>query len=209
MKFRYIAGCVFIANAMLISPAWAAGDAAKGKEFYAICAACHGDNAQGIKELNSPQLAGQFDWYIVRQLKNFKAGFRGADPKDEFGAQMRPMAMTLPDDQAVEDVVAYISTLPVTKPAATVNGDAAKGKTAYTICMACHGPNGEGNAALNSPRLANQQDWYMVRQIKNYKAGLRGTHADDTFGVQMRPMAMTLATDDAINDIAAYINTLE
>lgn len=90
---------------------FAAGDAAKGKAYYTTCVACHGDKGQGNKALNSPKIAGQEDWYVVRQLKNFKAGIRGAHPKDTYGAQMRPMAMTLPDDQAIADVAAYIATL--------------------------------------------------------------------------------------------------
>jgi cytochrome c oxidase subunit 2 len=93
------------------STAQAAGDAAKGKTLYGTCAACHGVNAEGNPALNSPALTGLQDWYMVRQLKNFKDGIRGSDPKDVFGAQMRPMAMTLPNDQAMEDVVAYIRSL--------------------------------------------------------------------------------------------------
>lgn len=115
------ASCVSIATILAVSlaasavlpatAAWAAGDAAKGKAFYTTCVACHGDKGQGNKALNSPKIAGQETWYIVRQLKNFKAGIRGAHPKDIYGQQMRPMAMTLPNDQAIEDVAAYINTL--------------------------------------------------------------------------------------------------
>lgn len=91
--------------------ALAAGDAAKGKTLFATCVACHGGGAEGNKALNAPRLAGQEDWYLVRQLKNFKDGIRGADPNDIYGQQMAPMAQLLPDDQAIADVVAYIETL--------------------------------------------------------------------------------------------------
>ncbi|HIA33474.1 MAG TPA: cytochrome C, partial [Candidatus Lambdaproteobacteria bacterium] len=33
------------------------------------------------------------------------------DPKDSYGQQMRPMAMTLPNDAAINNIAAYISTL--------------------------------------------------------------------------------------------------
>lgn len=89
----------------------AAGDAAAGKTNYIICQTCHGADGKGMETMNSPNLTGLQEWYIVRQLKNFRAGVRGADPKDTYGMQMRPMAMTLPNDQAVEDVAAYIATL--------------------------------------------------------------------------------------------------
>lgn len=91
--------------------AFAAGDAAKGKTLYGTCGACHGPNAEGMEALNAPKLAGQEEWYIIRQLQNFKSGARGSNPKDTYGMQMAPMAQTLPDDQAMADVAAYIKSL--------------------------------------------------------------------------------------------------
>jgi cytochrome c oxidase subunit II len=187
----------------------AAGDAAKGKTAFAVCEACHGKAAEGNKELGAPQLAGQEPWYLVRQLQNFKSGARGADPKDTFGTQMRPMAQTLADDAAIANVVAYIGTLKPAAPAATVKGDAEAGKAAYGTCAACHGAKAEGNKALNAPALAGQHDWYVVRQLQNFKSGLRGSAPGDTFGAQMKPMAATLADQAAIDNVAAYIATLK
>jgi len=147
--------------------AHAAGDVAKGKAAFTVCEACHGKNAEGNKALGAPHLAGMPDWYLVRQLANFKSGLRGADPKDTFGTQMRPMAQTLADDAAVANVVAYIGSLTAPAPETTVKGDAAAGKTAYATCAACHGANGEGNQALNAPKLSGQHDWYLARQLQN------------------------------------------
>ena len=190
--------------------AYAAGDATKGKAAYAVCAACHGANGMGNKALNSPQIAGQEPWYLERQLNNFKGGIRGANAKDPYGMQMRPMALTLANDQAVSDMAAYVSSMPVSKSSeSTVKGDATAGKVSYMICQTCHGPKGGGNKALNSPKLTGLQDWYIVRQLKNFKAGIRGTKSGDLFGMQMRPMAMTLANDEVINNVAAYIATFK
>ena len=50
-------------------------------------------------------------------------------------------------------------------------GDATKGKAAYAVCAACHGANGMGNKALNSPSIAGQEPWYLERQLNNFKAG--------------------------------------
>ena len=87
------------------------GDAVKGKTYFATCTACHGADAGGNKALNAPPLSASSDWYLLNQLKKFKSGVRGANPKDVTGAQMRPMSMTLPDEQAMKDVIAYIRTL--------------------------------------------------------------------------------------------------
>ena len=90
---------------------FAVGDPERGKTLYATCGACHGQNAEGMQALNAPALNGLEEWYIIRQLQNFKNGIRGTNPRDTFGMQMAPMAQTLPDEQAMEDVAAYIQTL--------------------------------------------------------------------------------------------------
>ncbi|MCH6255309.1 c-type cytochrome [Puniceicoccaceae bacterium K14] len=87
------------------------GDPEKGKILYTTCAACHGQSAEGNDLMNSPSLQGQHDWYLASQLKHFKEGIRGANPQDISGAQMRPMAMMLTDEQAIKDVIAYIESL--------------------------------------------------------------------------------------------------
>lgn len=102
---------ILVAATLLSSTAFAAGDAEKGKAYYATCVACHGADGKGMEALNAPNLTGLQEWYFVRQLGNFKAGIRGSDPKDIYGAQMRPMSMTLPDEQAMKDVHAYIQSL--------------------------------------------------------------------------------------------------
>jgi cytochrome c oxidase subunit II len=44
-------------------------------------------------------------------LRKFKSGVRGTSPKDREGRLMRPMARTLPDEDAIRNVVAYAETL--------------------------------------------------------------------------------------------------
>jgi len=88
------------------------GDAARGKDYYnQICAACHGNRAQGNEPLHSPALVGSDDWYLLRQTENFMKGIRGTHPKDTFGSQMHAIAKGIPDEQTARDVVAYINTL--------------------------------------------------------------------------------------------------
>jgi cytochrome c oxidase subunit 2 len=78
---------------------------------YAVCLACHGDKGQGNEQLKSPPIHAQADWYVVSQLKKFKAGIRGANPNDVTGLQMRPMSMILADEQAMKNVAAHVATL--------------------------------------------------------------------------------------------------
>ncbi len=190
-------------------PVEAAGDPERGKQLYALCAACHGPNAEGIPALNAPANAGQDPWYMTRQLKNFRAGIRGAHPDDTFGAQMRPMAMVLATDAQIADVVAYINSLDLPDPPQTVDGDVELGKQAYETCIPCHGEFGEGAQSLDAPRLSNQHDWYIVRQLENFNAGIRGGHQNDIYGAQMRIMSQMLESDERIRAVAAYIASLE
>jgi cytochrome c553 len=188
---------------------FAAADILRGKEKYKVCASCHGANGEGQKISNAPRISGQQSWYIKRQLINYKLGIRGTHPKDITGMQMRTMSMTLYTENDIEDIVAYIGTLDGRGKHIGINGDIEAGKSAYTVCLTCHGANGEGNTALNSPKIAGLQDWYVERQLHNFKIGVRGVHQKDIYGQQMRPMAMALASDQAIRNVTAYVSTLK
>jgi cytochrome c oxidase subunit 2 len=157
--------------------------------------------------LNAPAIAGQEGWYLVRQLQNFKNGVRGGG-SDTFGAQMAPMAMALATDADIANIAAYVSSMAPAAIEDNQGGDAAAGQVAYAACAACHGADGKGMEAMNAPNLTLQQDWYVVRQLDNFKSAVRGAHAADTFGAQMAPMALLLADEQAMKDVAAYIATL-
>jgi len=94
-------------------------------------------------------------------------------------------------------------------PPQTVEGDVELGKQAYETCIPCHGEFGQGAQALDAPRLSNQHDWYIVRQLENFKAGIRGSHQNDIYGAQMRIMSQMLESDERIRAVVAYIATLE
>lgn len=79
-----------------------AGDAAAGKSKAATCAGCHG--AKGISAApNFPNLAGQKEAYLVKQLKDFKSGAR-KDP------MMTGMAAPLKDAD-IANLAAYFAGL--------------------------------------------------------------------------------------------------
>ena len=87
--------------AVMASPAFA-GDAAAGKAKSGMCAACHG--AEGISAVPMyPNLAGQKETYLAKQLKDFKSGKR-KDPV------MAPMAMPLTDED-IANLSAYYASL--------------------------------------------------------------------------------------------------
>jgi len=184
-----------------------AGDAAAGHAAFAVCSACHGANAEGNQSLNAPKLAGQPAWYLKRQLQNFKHGIRGGAPGDAIASQMAAIAQPL-DPVTMDNVVAYIATLPDSHAGSTVHGDATRGESRYATCSYCHGASGGGSWATNAPRLAGMSDWYMARQLQQFKQGHRGRHPQDFNGSQMATMSKIVVDDQETADILAYINTL-
>ena len=94
-----------------VQPTVTGGNVERGKVLYGPCSACHGADGAGNPGTKGAPLRGASDWYLLEQLGNFKKGVRGTNKNDTNGAIMRPLAMTLTDDQAVKDVVAYIATL--------------------------------------------------------------------------------------------------
>lgn len=109
--------------------------------------------------------------------------------------------------ESEQDYEAWLATKPTfaetqSMPPANV----AAGQAQYAVCAACHGAQGEGNPALNSPKLAGQQAWYVERQLKYFKQGIRGGEGD-TNGAAMIGMANMLASDEAVRNMAAYIAT--
>ena len=101
--FRIKAFCLTLLLSMLMigGPAFAA-DAAAGKAKAASCIACHGPEGISMNPL-WPNLAGQKDMYLSKQMKDFRDGNR-TDP------MMTPMATALSDDD-IENLAAYYSGL--------------------------------------------------------------------------------------------------
>ena len=192
-----------------LATAVAAGDVERGAELYQLCAQCHGEAGQGNQEFEAPAIAGLNQWYIEAQLAKFREGLRGMHPDDLTGLRMRPMAITLVHEGDVADVAAFVASLPAVRPTpVNSGGDATKGEAYYKICVACHGPQAEGDQKQNAPSLNRASDWYLLTQLEKFKVGIRGTDPRDIPSLLMRPMAMTLLDQQAMKDVIAYITTL-
>ncbi len=86
----------------VVSGAFAAGDIEAGKQKAMVCAACHGANGISAAPI-WPNLAGQKDAYLEKQLKAFRDGTR-SDPS------MDAMAKMLTDED-IANLAAYFSSL--------------------------------------------------------------------------------------------------
>jgi len=76
-----------------------------------------------------------------------------------------------------------------------------KGDGSGAPCMACHGPNGEGNAAGAFPYIAGMNEQYLYRQLKAYQTGERNN--------AVMSMNIDNFDDQQLQDIAAYYASLD
>ena len=185
-----------------LTQAQAAGDAAAGKAKSASCAGCHGADGNSVNP-EWPNLAGQGDGYLAKQLHDFKGGLRE-------NATMAPMAAPLTDED-MQDLAAYFSSQSGKQGAADKSlvdlgekiyrgGNPSSGVAA---CLGCHGPAGAGNPAAKFPALSGQHAKYVENQLVAFKSGARGNDA----GKMMRSVAGKM-TEKEIQAVAAYVQGL-
>lgn len=183
------------------------------KAFQAQCAACHGTNGAGNAAMQAPPLAGLDVAYVSRQLEQFRQGLRGAGETSGAAATMRAVAQALRGEQDVAALARHVASLrppAASRSPAKPTSSASVGKAYFGVCVGCHGGLGEGNASLKAPAIRQLPPWYIEAQLKAFRAGTRGNSLGDTSGQQMRSVAIdTLADDEAVAAVAAYIATIQ
>jgi cytochrome c553 len=199
MKFAWIGSAL---AALCLAASAQAGDAAAGAGKAAVCAACHGANGSSINP-EWPNLAGQHESYIAEQLALFKNATR-TDPL------ISPMAAALTEAD-MQDLGAHFAKQtpggleadPSTWKAGEKlyrGGDAKRGLPA---CIACHGPQGKGNAPAKYPALRAQHGVYAYNQLIAFANGTRKTPGNDI----MQVIAEKL-TDEEMRALASYLQGL-
>jgi cytochrome c553 len=182
----------------------AEGSVEAGRTKSVTCAACHGADGNSVTP-DWPMLAGQHASYIVRQLQAFKNGERT-------DVTMKPFADML-SEQDMLDVAAYFAAqTPIPKGADPAlvglgqqiyrGGVPARGVAA---CIACHGPDGNGNPLAAYPRVGGQHAAYVSKQLNAYASGDRRSDVD--LNQMMRNVAGELFEDE-IRALASYVQGL-
>jgi len=169
----------------------------------AVCLPCHGPAgdaaamAPGAPPL--PKLDGQHSEYLVKQLREFKAGKRKNDLMAPILAKISPREFPA--------LAAHFASQTPTALAAGNAQLAERGRVLYEegntakgvpACIGCHLPNAVG--APRYPRLARQRQSYIVQQLMNFKTGAR---TNDRAHV-MRSIAANLSEED-MRAVAEYL----
>jgi cytochrome c oxidase subunit 2 len=85
---------------------------------------------------------------------------------------------------------------------------AGRGKELFETCVPCHGQSGEGNAQLGAPNIGGMKAWYVETQLRNFRSGARGANFHDAEGMRMRPMALSLDSDQDVQTVSRYVESL-
>jgi len=182
--------------------ATADGDAAAGKGKAAVCGACHGMDGNSASG-QFPKLAGQNASYIVEQLSDFKSGKR-ANPI--MAGQAKGLS-----DQDMQDIAAYFASQTRLVGEADA-GQVKQGESLYRngnkdenvpACLACHSPDGAGNALMKVPALGGQHASYVVAQLQAYASGSRTTDPN-----KMMEIIASRLTPAEMQAVASYIEGL-
>lgn len=192
------------------------GDATAGEAKAAACAACHGADGNAA-DPQYPNIAGQHEHYIARQLAPFKSGERD-------NAIMLGFAATL-SSQDMRDIGAYFARQAVKPGVADEtliaegpnagrkfyevgerlyrHGDAARG---IPSCKACHGPAGAGVPGPSWPALHGQHAPYTADVLRRFRDG-EVWGKDANANVIMAAVARNLS-DEEIDSLASYLQGL-
>jgi cytochrome c553 len=173
-------------------------DIDRGRQIYLLCAVCHEPEGWGAPNGAYPQIAGQIDSVVIKQLADIRA--RNRDVPTMFPFTL----LTSLSIQDIADVSAYIAQLPMTPRNGKGPGtDLAHGKQLYgKYCADCHGENGEGIAQHHMPRIQGQHYSYLMRQFEWIRNGRR-RNADKEM---MEQIQMFTARDTAA--IMDYVSRL-
>jgi cytochrome c553 len=148
----------------------ASPDLEKGKDLYRQCAVCHSPEGWGTPSGHFPQISGQYESVIIKQLTDIHQGNRDNPTMLPFTGPLFSLGW-----QALADVSAYISKLPMV-PNNSV-GYGAQMDVAKILyddnCEQCHGENGEGKAEKFYPRIQGQHFSYLERQLHWIRDGKR------------------------------------
>jgi cytochrome c553 len=92
--------------------------------------------------------------------------------------------------------------------AAPVSAEAPSGEQIFDHCTQCHGSAGEGNQLVAAPPIAGMAEWYVAKQLRKFRDGIRGKDARDHEGLRMRPMVRFLTDDTWIDNVSSYTASL-
>ncbi|GAB5559527.1 MAG: hypothetical protein SynsKO_11740 [Synoicihabitans sp.] len=150
--------------------------------------------------MNAPSIAGLPRWYVTDQLREFRREQRGSDEGDYAGNLMQIKAKAL-NERDLAFVGRFIESMTPNAERATMGLTISpRGQRHYAAhCASCHGPEAEGGKRERAPPLNRQPDWYLLKQLTDFRTGTR-EHGRD--------VAVTEPSEDVAQAIVAWLASL-
>jgi cytochrome c553 len=164
-------------------------------ELAESCSACHGDNGVPTDK-TIPVIWGQNRSYLLNQLHNFKVGHRKND-------MMSPVTETLSktDMEALATHFANLKWPELQQPKPPADAVTEARDVLNTLnCRTCHQEHYQGDTTR--PRIAGQQDAYLLQTMTDFRDGKRTTYAGMT-------SLMRAAHETASKSVAEYLASLQ
>ncbi|MGY8716756.1 MAG: c-type cytochrome [Verrucomicrobiia bacterium] len=138
------------------------------------CMDCHLSRGMGIREMNAPSIAGLPRWYVTDQLREFRRGQRGEHDDDAAGQLMQIKAKSL-GERDLAFVGRFIESMAPNPERVTLDAEITPRAEEHYLsdCAACHGDRGGGGRRERAPPLTRQPDWYLLKQMENFRTGRR------------------------------------
>lgn len=186
-------------------------DAGREKANEAGCHKCHGNDGMSIHPA-VPNLAGQNDWYIVKQLKEFQIPLEEDDEAPigtiaRHNSIMSPRALELSESDVWNLAAFYSSQMCRDQKRAEQTPMEAPERS--QSCIRCHGMAGK-SVFPEVPNLAGQNRNFMIKQLTAYRksAQLSGPIGQDQrYHYGMTEEARTLS-DTEIEQLAGFFSGL-
>jgi cytochrome c553 len=189
-----------------------------GKKLYMTktCLACHGRSGKKAI-MNYPNLAGQDQKYMIRQINEIISGKRTGSPDATGHPRSYGMrgALVTPEDnkptitkKEIKLIAAYLSKQEPAKPKAPKvaidPASSAAGQKLYKKkCRACHGKEGK-KPLKGNPVVAGQKHAYLVTQLQDIKSKVRkNAKTAGMFGVVKK------LSDEQIKSLADYLSQID
>jgi cytochrome c553 len=121
---------------------------------------------------------------------------------------MRKIQKSVPHQIAFGTLLLLIGGLNLSGCRLGTTDAATRGQEVFETCVPCHNADGSGNPTVGAPNIAGMKEWYVEEQLDKFRAGVRGMHFNDVEGMRMRPMALSLTSEDDVKAVAQYVETL-
>jgi len=164
-----------------------------------VCSACHGPGGNSPGN-TVPIIAGMAPAYFKKAIKDYAEGKRPSPEMEPYSKYVLQAGL--------DETAAYFAEQKKQPPRIKADAKAAgRGKATAGQCIACHGPQGQGDAEKGWPALQGQPAGFLQAQMLLFKEDKR--KLEDAAQDDLKKKILKAMSDREIADVAAYYSSLK